>query len=249
MRIRIFETPSEGGLYVATLMEQTVLRLDEPVLGLATGSTVLPCYASFVQISMYGLDMSQTSTLNLDEYVGLDSEHPHSYRYFMEENLFRRLPIRPKESYIPSGTADNLDEECRRYEDIISKNPIDLQILGIGVNGHIGFNEPNQSLLSTTHVVDLTEDTINNNEKFFRDTDNMPKRAITMGVQAILRSKQIVLMAFGESKKRAVVNSIEGTIRTEVPASILQLHNDVIWVLDKESASLLDLQMIKGVNV
>lgn len=242
MKIRVFETPTEAGIYVATLMEQTVLHSDNPVLGLATGSTVLPCYKAFVQIAEYGLDLSNTITLNLDEYVGLDSKHPQSYRYFMEENLFRHLPVRPKEIHIPSGVADNLDEECRRYDDVVTKCQIDLQLLGIGVNGHIGFNEPNHSLLSTTHVVELTIDTINSNARFFETADDVPKRALTMGVQSILQSKQIVLMAFGKLKAKAVANSIKGTVRTEVPASMLQLHKDVTWVLDKESASMLNFK-------
>lgn len=239
MKIRVFETASQAGLYVATLMEQVILNRESPVLGLATGSTVLPCYKAFIQIANRGLDLSNTVTLNLDEYVGLDSYHEQSYCFFMEENLFSHLSVRPREIHVPFGVSENLSEECKRYDAIIAKYPIDLQLLGIGVNGHIGFNEPDSLLESHTHVVNLTSPTIQSNSRFFRDISQVPQQAITMGVQAILQSKQIVLMAFGEQKADIVARAVKGQVRTDIPASILQLHREVTLVLDEASASLL----------
>lgn len=239
MRIRVFDSPGQAGIYVATLMEQVVLRVDNPVLGLATGSTVIPCYKAFRNLADCGLDLSNTVTINLDEYVGLPATHPQSYHDFMHENLFAHLPSRPRESHIPNGVASDLEEECKRYDSIIQSHPIDLQLLGIGVNGHIGFNEPSHSLMSRTHTVSLSDETIASNARFFDTPADVPREAITMGVQAILQAKQIVLVAFGQNKAKAVAESVSGSVQTNVPASMLQLHRDVTWVLDKESASLL----------
>ncbi|QSO47049.1 glucosamine-6-phosphate deaminase [Alicyclobacillus mengziensis] len=239
MRIRVFESPKDAGIYVATLMEQVILHVERPVLGLATGSTVIPCYQAFRSLADCGLDLSRTVTINLDEYVGLSADHAQSYHYFMRENLFQHLPTKPEESHVPNGVAANLEEECKRYDALIQSHPIDLQLLGIGVNGHIGFNEPSHSLLSRTHVVSLSEETIQSNARFFDTVKNVPHQAVTMGVQAILQAKQIVLVAFGKNKAKAVAESVSGSVQTNVPASMLQLHRDVTWVLDKESASLL----------
>lgn len=240
MRVRVFETPDLAGLYVATIMEQVVLSVTSPILGLATGSTVLPCYDAFCKLAHDGLDLTRTTTINLDEYVGLSPSHPQSYHYFMENHLFQRIRNWSGEKYIPNGIAEDLPEECKRYDEYIKRHPIDLQLLGIGTNGHIGFNEPSHSLLSTTHVVTLSEETIRSNSRFFDGIEDVPRQAITVGVQAILQAKQIVLVAFGEQKARAVADSISGTVRTDVPASMLQLHRDVTWVLDEASASYLN---------
>lgn len=237
MKIRVFETPSDAGLYVAALAERVVLDVPNPVLGLATGSTSCPFYQAFVKFEKCGLDLSRTTTINLDEYIGLPDTHPQSYHYFMNEQLFDHVNIPRDQIFIPDGAAADLHAECERYDDIIRKHPIDFQILGIGVNGHIGFNEPNDLLLSRTHVVELSHDTIASNARFFTDVSEVPRKAITMGVQAILQAKQIVLMAFGKEKAHIVSRAIQGEVRTDIPASILQLHRDVTIVLDKLSAS------------
>ncbi|WP_067624032.1 glucosamine-6-phosphate deaminase [Alicyclobacillus acidiphilus] len=237
MRIRVFDTPKDAGIYAAALVEQIILQTDHAVLGLATGSTVIPLYEQLVRLHRNGLDMSHVRTINLDEYVGLPADHPQSYHNFMRTHLFQHVNIPAFHSYIPDGNAADLEQECARYDEVVRKHPLDMQILGIGVNGHIGFNEPDDLLLSKTHVVTLSEETIRSNARFFECADDVPRQAITLGVQAILQAKRIVLMAFGKEKADAVAKSIQGQVRTDVPASILQLHRDVTFVLDMDSAS------------
>lgn len=237
MRIRIFDTSHEAGLYAASIVEQTILNTAHPVLGLATGSTALPLYEELVRFHRCGLDMAHVRSINLDEYVGLGADHPQSYRYFMNQHLFGHVNIPEEQTHVPNGTATDLASACLDYDDIVRKYPIDIQILGIGVNGHIGFNEPDDLLLSNTHVVTLTHETVRSNARFFESEDDVPKQAITLGVQAILQAKSIILMAFGEAKADAIARSIQGEVRTDVPASILQLHRDVTFILDTQSAS------------
>ncbi|KPV43925.1 glucosamine-6-phosphate deaminase [Alicyclobacillus ferrooxydans] len=236
MKIRVFESEHDAGLYAAALAERIVQDTEHPVLGLATGRTVLPFYEALVRLEHCGLDLSRCITINLDEYIGLEADHPQSYHRFMHEHLFHHVHIPESQIHIPNGTALNLDVECARYDEVLNRHPIDFQLLGIGVNGHVGFNEPNDLLQSKTHVVNLTPETITHNAKFFPDMDQVPKSAITMGVQAILQAKQIVLMAFGEEKADIVARAIHGEVRTDIPASILQLHRDVTIVLDEASA-------------
>ncbi|RIV26179.1 glucosamine-6-phosphate deaminase [Alicyclobacillaceae bacterium I2511] len=239
LKIRVFESEYDAGLYVAALVERVVQQTERPVLGLATGRTVLPFYEALVRLEHCGLDLSRSITINLDEYIGLEADHPQSYHRFMHEHLFRHVDIPASHIHIPNGAASNLVVECARYDDILSRYPIDFQLLGIGVNGHVGFNEPNDLLQSKTHVVNLTPDTIAHNAKFFPSLEEVPKSAITMGVQAILQAKQIVLMAFGEEKADIVARAIQGEVRTDIPASIVQLHRDVTIVLDEASARVL----------
>jgi glucosamine-6-phosphate deaminase len=239
MDIRIFRTAREASVYSAAILEQIIKHKSDPVLGLATGSTPIPLYQELIRMHRRGLNFSHVTTINLDEYVGLSEDHPQSYRYFMKEHLFRHINIRPERVHIPRGDAGDLEEECQRYDQIIHANPIDIQVLGIGVNGHIGFNEPDQSLKSKTHIVKLAPETIASNARFFASPEQVPTHAITMGLQAILLSKQILLLAFGEEKAQAVVEAVYGDVRTSLPASILQLHPDVTFVLDEASASLL----------
>lgn len=239
MDIRIFQSVREAGVYSAAILEQIIKNKPNPVLGLATGSTPIPLYKELVRMHKRGLDFSNVTTINLDEYVGLPSNHPQSYRYFMEENLFRQVNVDRSRTYVPQGDASDLEEECRRYDQIIHSHPIDVQVLGIGINGHIGFNEPDLSLKSKTHVVKLAQETIQANARFFKSIDEVPTHALTMGLQAILLSKQILLLAFGEEKAEAVVEAVYGDVRTNLPASILQLHPNVTFVLDEASAKLL----------
>lgn len=244
MKIRIFDTPDEAGIYVAALAERVISDVAQPVLGLATGSTAIPIYNELVRLTRCGLDLSQMITINLDEYIGLPASHPQSYHAFMEEHLFSRVNVQSDRINIPNGCADDLPVECARYDEVIRNYPIDLQLLGIGVNGHIGFNEPSHLLLSKTHIVKLSDETLQSNARFFENAQQVPREAITMGVQAILQAKQIILMAFGSEKARVVGQAVHGEVRTDVPASILQLHRDVTFVLDKESARELHLEMI-----
>ncbi|WP_067929251.1 glucosamine-6-phosphate deaminase [Alicyclobacillus shizuokensis] len=236
MKIRVFDTPDQAGLYAASLIERVVLDTARPVLGLATGSTVIPLYRELIRLHRCGLDLQHVVTINLDEYIGLPADHPQSYHDFMYRHLFAHIRVPESQIHIPNGNADNLDAECEAYDALLRQYPIDLQILGIGVNGHIGFNEPDDLLVSRTHVVQLSEQTIRSNARFFKDESEVPRQAITMGVQAILQARQIVLLAFGPEKAHIVARAIHGEVRTDVPASILQLHRDVTFVLDKESA-------------
>ncbi len=237
MNIRVFDTPSEAGVYAASLIERVLQSQEKPVLGLATGGTVVPFYRWLVEMAKRGLDFSHAVTLNLDEYVGLAPDHPQSYHAFMDQQLFSHINVARENIHVPRGFAPDLEAECDRYDEIIRRNPIDLQVLGIGVNGHIGFNEPNHTLLSHTHVVNLSKETISSNARFFESENEVPRQAITMGVQAILSAKQIVLMAFGDEKAEIIAKAFGGEVRTDIPASMLQLHRDTIIILDQRSAS------------
>ena len=204
-------------------------------MGLATGSTPLAFYD---EIRKSDLDFSDMTSVNLDEYVGLAADNDQSYHHFMQENLFRAKSF--QESFLPNGLASDLQEETRRYDQVIAEHPIDFQILGIGHNGHIGFNEPGTSFDVTTHVVNLAEDTIKANSRFFDSIDDVPKQAISMGIQSIMQSKMIVLMAYGQGKADAIKQMIEGPVTEDLPASVLQKHPNVVVIVDEAAASALD---------
>lgn len=241
LNVRVFDSPEQAGLYAATLAEQVIQSESKPVLGLATGGTPVPFYRALENFYRSGLDLSHVTTINLDEYVGLAADHPQSYHDYMNEHLFSRVNIPPEHVHIPNGLAEDLEAECERYDAIIRDRPIHLQLLGVGVNGHIGFNEPSSLLVSKTHVVQLHDETIQSNARFFRRLEDVPRNAITMGVQAILQANRIVLMAFGEEKADIIAKAIQGGVATDVPASILQLHANVTVVLDRACASLITL--------
>lgn len=203
-------------------------------LGLATGSTPVEFYNQIVKSD---LDFSDMTSVNLDEYVGLDGSDEQSYRYFMSKHLFNEKPF--KENFLPNGKAADLEAETKAYDQIITEHPIDFQILGIGRNGHIGFNEPGTSFEETTHVVDLQESTIKANARFFENEEDVPRQAISMGIASIMAAKSIVLMAYGESKAEAIKGMVEGEITEDMPASILQKHADVVVIADEAAAALL----------
>lgn len=203
-------------------------------LGLATGSTPVEFYNQIVKSD---LDFSDMTSVNLDEYVGLDGSDEQSYRYFMSKHLFNEKPF--KENFLPNGKAADLEAETKAYDQIIAEHPIDFQILGIGQNGHIGFNEPGTSFEETTHVVDLQESTIKANARFFENEEDVPRQAISMGIASIMAVKSIVLMAYGESKAEAIKGMVEGEITEDMPASILQKHADVVVIADEAAAALL----------
>lgn len=240
MRIRRFAKQDLATVYVAALVEHLLRTKPRPVLGLATGSTPVKLYRQLVDFHQQGLTFRHVTTINLDEYVGLPANHPQSYARFMQEHLLSLVDIEPGHAHIPDGTSPDLERECARYDAVLEENPIDLQILGIGRNGHIGFNEPDEALQARTHVIDLSQDTIRANARFFSEADAVPTRAITMGIQSILQSREIVLMAFGRDKAEAVRQALLGQVSPVVPASFLQMHANVTFVLDREAAALLD---------
>jgi glucosamine-6-phosphate deaminase len=227
-----------GAAFVAAL----VRRKPTCVLGLATGSTPLGLYAELVRLHREeGLDFSRVVTFNLDEYVGLGPAHPQSYRHFMQQNLFDHVNIDQRNTHVPDGRALDFDAYCEQYErKIREEGGIDLQILGIGGDGHIAFNEPGSSLGSRTRLKTLTEETVRDNARFFGSEEAVPRLAITMGVGTILESRQCLLLACGSSKARAIRDTIEGPVTAQVTASALQLHRDVVAVLDEEAARLLE---------
>ncbi|OTN75570.1 glucosamine-6-phosphate deaminase [Enterococcus sp. 8G7_MSG3316] len=221
----------QGGKKAFELIQEGMEK-GAKVLGLATGSTPETLYA---EMTASDIDFSHMTSVNLDEYVGLGGSDDQSYRHFMDVHLFDKKPF--AETFVPNGKASDLKEECQRYDDVIASHPVDIQILGIGQNGHIGFNEPGASFEGTTSVVDLTESTINANKRYFDKVEDVPTTAISMGIGSIMRSKKIILMAFGEVKAGAIQKMIEGPITNELPASVLQNHNDVVVIIDEAAAS------------
>ena len=216
------------------IASQVVLKPD-CVLGLATGSTPIGAYKNLVEKYEQGdLDFSQVTTVNLDEYKGLPRENDQSYYYFMHDNLFDHVNVKPENTHLPDGTKEDSDEECARYEELIrTLGGQDLQLLGLGHNGHIGFNEPDAIFEKATHCVDLQESTIEANKRFFASADDVPKQAYTMGIGTIMQAKKILVVVSGEDKADTVAKAFFGPVTPEVPASILQFHKDVILVADE----------------
>lgn len=231
MEIIVKENELQAGKAAFAIFEKAI-KDGAKVLGLATGSTPLTLYQNWVESD---LDCSDLTSINLDEYVGLKPEDPQSYHYFMQKHLFDQKPF--KKTYVPDGLASDIPAFCQEYDQLIKDNPIDVQLLGIGRNGHIAFNEPGTPFDIGTHEVKLTENTINANSRFFDNIEDVPKSAICMGTANIMASKKIVLMAFGEQKAHAIKMMVEGPITEEVPASILQKHPDVTVIVDKAAAS------------
>lgn len=223
----------------ANIISAQVIMKPDCVLGLATGSSPEGIYAQLVEWYNKGdIDFSEVTTVNLDEYKGLNKENDQSYYYFMHKHLFDKVNINPDNTYLPNGIAEDPDAECVRYEKLIqSFGGADLQLLGIGRNGHIGFNEPSDSFDKAVHCVDLLESTIDANKRFFASADDVPKQAYSMGIGTILSAKKILLVASGEEKAEAVRASVCGPITPEVPGSILQLHPDVTLVADEAALS------------
>ena len=227
-------------LQAAQLIAGAVHKKPALVLGLATGSTMVGVYKHLVGLHKQGsLDFSRVVTFNLDEYLGLPATHPRSFRHFMYENLFAHVNVNSRNIHIPDGTIrGNYDEYCTSYENSIRKaGGIDLQVLGIGRNGHIGFNEPTSSIGSRTRLKVLSQETIDDNSKFFAKGEESPRCAITMGIGTILEARKILLLATGKSKSTAVAKSIEGPVTSAVSASALQLHPDVTFIIDDAAAS------------
>ena len=228
----------EGLSQKAFEVMEEVVKQGKVTLGLATGSSPVGLYKRLVEAHKNGLSFKDVQSFNLDEYVGLSKDHDQSYYHFMFEHLFKHVDFNLDNVHLPKGEG-SLEEVAAEYESMLSQNPQDLQLLGIGSNGHIGFNEPGTSFDSTVHVVRLKEETRQDNARFFNTLDEVPHFAITMGIKDILRAKKILLVASGKNKAMAIKEMLEGKIREEVPCTILQNHPDVIVVLDKEAASLI----------
>ena len=227
----------------ANIISAQVIMKPNCVLGLATGSTPIGTYDQLVEWYNKGdLDFSEVTTVNLDEYKGLPRTNDQSYYYFMQQHLFDRVNIEPERTNVPNGMEPDAEKECGRYEELIrSLGGVDLQLLGLGHNGHIGFNEPGEAFEKETHCVDLTESTIEANKRFFASADDVPKQAYTMGIKTIMQAKKILIVVNGENKADIVERAFFGPVTPEVPASILQLHNDVTLVGDEEALAKIEI--------
>ena len=225
----------------ANMISAQLILKPESVLGLATGSTPVGAYKQLVEWYEKGdLDFSRASSVNLDEYKGLSGEHDQSYRYFMNSNLFDHVNIDRNRTNVPDGLAEDVEAECRRYNQLIRDlGGIDLQLLGIGGNGHIGFNEPCEVFEKGTHVVKLTEETKESNSRFFASIEEVPTQALTMGVGNIMSARKILRLASGEAKAQALYDSCCGPVIPAVPASVLQLHQDTVIIADEAALSLI----------
>lgn len=239
MRVVILEDYGRLSQAAGQVVKQTLNAKPNAVLGLATGSTPLGLYQELVRLHCEeGLDFSQVTTFNLDEYVGLTKTSEQSYHYFMHEHLFRHINVAKQNIYIPLGTTDNSDAFCDWYEQrIVECGGIDLQILGVGSDGHIAFNEPTSSLGSRTRIKTLAPQTVDDNARFFNSSDEVPRQAITMGVGTILEAHKIILLAAGKNKADAMAKTIEGPVTSMITASALQLHRDASCFLDQAAAS------------
>ena len=239
MNIIVVKDYNEMSYQAAQLIAEQIINKKNSVLGLATGSTPEGMYKELIRLNQEGkVNFSEVITFNLDEYYGLSPEHPQSYCFFMWNKFFKHINIKKENIHLLNGITENVNKECAQYEALIKKSGgIDLQILGIGDNGHIGFNEPDISLNTQTHLVNLTAKTIRANSRFFNTAQEVPKQAITMGIGTIMRARKIILLANGKRKARVIKKTIDGPITTKIPASVLQLHNDVTVMVDQEAAS------------
>ena len=237
MVVHVFDQASQVAEAAAAVFTAQLLEKPDSVLGLATGSTPVDTYAELIRLHEHGvLDFSRATSFNLDEYVGLPPSHPESYIAFMKRNLFDRINL--KRSYLPNGMAGDLERECMNYEALIREaGGVDLQLLGIGNNGHIGFNEPGEAFTYSTNLTTLAQSTIDANKRFFDSIDQVPRQALSMGIGTIMEARSILLLALGEAKAQAVYQMIRGPITPQVPASILRGHARVTVMLDKAAAA------------
>ncbi|MCD0463160.1 glucosamine-6-phosphate deaminase [Roseiconus lacunae] len=238
IRVIVCEDSDAASRTTADLIADQLRERPQSVLGLATGGTPLKTYENLIELHRDGqISFAEATSFNLDEYVGLSGDHPQSYRSFMNQTLFSKVDIAPERTHVPDGLASDVPAHCTAYEDSIqSHGGIDLQLLGIGHNGHIAFNEPGSSADSRTRRVDLTDDTIEKNARFFDSPDEVPREAITMGIATILQAKKIVLLAIGSGKTAAIKSMLFGEVTDEVPASFLRQHVGVTVVLDAAAA-------------
>ncbi len=235
MKVMVFDTYEEMSCAAADIMAGVIKENPAGVIGLATGSTPVRMYTRLSEMCQAGeLDFSNIKSVNLDEYYPISPENRQSYRYFMNENLFSKVNIKIENTRVPAGDAQDPDVECANYEKYIdSLGGIDIQVLGIGQNGHIGFNEPDSFLYTDTHVTGLTESTMQANARFFADDEVMPTKALTMGMGSIFKARKIIVMANGKAKRDAVRKLLSGKITTDCPVTFLNLHSDVTLICDK----------------
>lgn len=238
MRIYVLDNYEEISMKAASILASQIILKPDSVLGLATGSTPLGMYRELVKMHKKGiLDFSQVITFNLDEYVGIPPEHPQSYHYYMYNNFFNHLNMKKENINIPPGDEKSVHKVCEDYEQKLrSVSRIDLQVTGIGTNGHVGFNEPDQELNVNTHLIDLKEETIEANSRFFSSPEEVPRQAISMGMGSIMKAKKIIMLANGPNKAKPIEEVVNGKISTQLPASLVQLHPDVTLILDGEAA-------------
>ena len=229
------ETYKELSQEASKIIASVVKSKPESILGLATGSSPLGTYDGLIEAYNNGeIDFSKVTTINLDEYIGLTPDNDQSYRYFMETNLFSKINVRKDFTFVPDGCAEDIQKECKEYDErILNLGGIDIQLLGIGLDGHIGFNEPDDVFVKETHLVDLDPSTIEANARFFDSIDDVPKQAVTMGMGGIMGAKKVLLIANGKNKEEIVKKAFFGPITPKVPASILQLHPDVTVIYSK----------------
>lgn len=241
MNVLIYESEEQIGIAAGNYMCGQVLQKPDSVLGLATGSTPLKPYGQMIELYKKGVvDFSSVTTFNLDEYVNLDVKDKNSYHSFMHENLFDHINIPEKSINFLNGNAEDLEQECKDYEQKIKNaGGIDIQLLGIGSNGHIAFNEPADCFQRWSHVVTLKESTVQDNSRFFNSIEEVPTQAVTMGIGSIMQAKKILIIALGANKAKAIKQLIDGNVTPMCPASVLQFHTDVTLMLDKAAASLL----------
>ncbi len=238
MKLLVVKDYEEMSKVAAETFKEVINEKPEAILGLATGSTPVGLYKYLIEMNKNKeIDFSKIKTVNLDEYVGLGEENSQSYRYFMNENLFNHVNINKSNTFVPNGLAKDLNEETKNYDKRIDElGGIDLQILGIGSNGHIAFNEPDEFLISETHVTNLAQSTIEANSRFFNSIEEVPTKAISMGIGQIMKAKKILLLVKGEDKADAIKELLNGKITTNNPATILKLHKDVIVIIDEKMA-------------
>ena len=229
MKFITVDTYEKMSRLAANIIASQVILKPKSILGLATGSTPLGTYECLAEKYRNGeLDFSEVTTINLDEYAGLPADNDQSYRYFMNKNLFSKVNVRPEKTFVPDGCAKDLAKECEAYDARIQElGGLDIQLLGIGLDGHIGFNEPDDVFVKETHLVTLDPSTIEANARFFASIDDVPRQAVTMGMMSIMQAKKILLIANGQNKQEILKQSFFGPITPRVPASILQLHPDV----------------------
>ena len=240
MKVIVTENYEEMSKVAADILIGIVKNNPNAVLGLATGSSPIGTYENMAKdCRENGTSYKGVTSVNLDEYVGLTADHDQSYAYFMRTNLFDKIDIDLNNTNLPKGSAKDLQAECDRYNALLEKYQQDVQVLGLGSNGHIGFNEPGTPFDSVTHLVDLTENTIKDNSRLFNSIDEVPKQALSMGIKNIMNAKSIVMVVSGKNKAKAVYGMVKGEITPELPASVLQLHPFVTIVCDKDAASLL----------
>ena len=235
MRIVVCENYEEMSEKCARIIAGQIMVKPNSILGLATGSTPEGLYAKLIERYESGeLDFSDVTTYNLDEYYPISPDNCQSYRYFMNDKLFNHVNIDKNRTFVPCGSTDDPEAECKRYEEMLDAvGGVDIQLLGIGQNGHIGFNEPDENLVAVTHLTGLTESTINANARFFADKSEVPTQAITMGMGSIIKAKKIILLASGESKRDAVRALLDDKITTSSPATMLKVHKDITLICDK----------------